>query len=244
MDSHGTQGLNKSMCKSVYFIEKLKIFWCKKTSCQRRQIAIYQIWSAWRWQRHLAPTSWHQVSLSSSLLPWKHFRQSMTVTWQQEMCLLTLFSYYEAIHGNTWCYIIMWDKDALIQPTRSILSRSCISCTWPIHNKHIFVINIIIKLCVYKKKKLNWYNQCDFWKTRTFKPLKFPFLFGWVFRGLGLPVDRFLRCLQHRLSRSDPVTDWPFAALTSLEGEALRVQAAGGHCLANILATRHIAWDL
>lgn len=54
--------------------------------------------------------------------------------------------------GNTWCYIIMWDKDALIQQTRSILSRSCISCTWPIHKKNIFVINIIIKFCVHKKK--------------------------------------------------------------------------------------------
>lgn len=68
--------------------------------CTHRQIR----W-AWKWQRHLAPTPWHQVSLSSSVLPWKHFCQSLTVTWQQDTNFAFLLSGPYAC-GNTACYMM------------------------------------------------------------------------------------------------------------------------------------------
>lgn len=92
INSHGgKRGLNKSMCKIVYFKEK-NCFWCNKTGCGWVQIAICQIWWAWLWQWHLAPTSWHQVSLSSSVLLWKLYCQGLTVTWQQATWLVTVFA--------------------------------------------------------------------------------------------------------------------------------------------------------
>lgn len=189
-----------------------------------------QIRWAWKWQWHLAPTSWHQVSLSSSVLPWKHFCQSLTVTWQQDTNFVFLL-WGPYVCGNTACYMMSreikmhWFKQISI---KLVMKQQFMD--YPLNTFHLFTLE---KLLSFSKKK-----------TRYVKPLKFPFLIGRVFRGLWLPGEGFLRRLQHRLSRSDPVTDWPFCALNCLGRKALRVQAARGERLANILSSRHVAWKV